>query len=70
MLFSVSLIIFYQFLLFLLTHILRNVDFGLMACCHKDSHHHQIKSAAKSLNISLGAAKDMITMGRIIQAGT
>eukprot|EP01125_Pyxidicula_operculata_P012074 TRINITY_DN3959_c0_g1_i2.p1 TRINITY_DN3959_c0_g1~~TRINITY_DN3959_c0_g1_i2.p1 ORF type:complete len:207 (-),score=26.86 TRINITY_DN3959_c0_g1_i2:47-667(-) len=45
------------------------VEFAIMPCCHTDNENSSIKTASKSLGITLGAARDLITMGRIIQAG-
>lgn len=41
-----------------------------MACCHTDSLNGTLKAAAQGANISIAAAKDLMTLGRIFQAGT
>eukprot|EP01129_Flabellula_baltica_P001352 TRINITY_DN11231_c0_g1_i1.p1 TRINITY_DN11231_c0_g1~~TRINITY_DN11231_c0_g1_i1.p1 ORF type:complete len:308 (+),score=63.75 TRINITY_DN11231_c0_g1_i1:140-1063(+) len=45
------------------------LDFAIMSCCPKDYQKNQIKHAAKTLGISVGAAKDLVTMGRVTQEG-
>lgn len=40
-----------------------------MSCCHKDPSPFAVKGAAKALGIHLGAAMDLVTMGRMMERG-
>lgn len=41
----------------------------VMSCCHKDRSPFAVKGVAKTLGMPLGAAMDLITMGRMIERG-
>ena len=39
--------------------------FAVMPCCHKDRHRGQLRQAARSLAIDLGAVVDIVRMGKV-----